>query len=569
MNRIRVARDYIESFLKIRTKDAQLVRFKLNAPQRRLYEVIREQDRAGKPVRVIVLKARQMGFSTLTEAMLFWKTATRSNVESMIIAHKDDATANLYRMSRRFYENLPPQLRPILRASNAQELVFDVPARAPEGTRGLGSRIRCATAGGSGVGRSYTLQCVHMSEFAFWPGNKRETFAGIMSAVPDEAGTMVIVESTANGFDEFKELWDAAEESRRNGEDGFVPVFFPWHEMPEYRRRVPPGFERTAEEQELAESFGLDDAQLAWRRWCIRTMCGGDVDLFHQEFPSTPDEAFIATGSSVFPKPLVINRRKVAREIPVRRGQFVYDFDDALPAGKKITNIRWEDDPRGVVRILLPPEDSAPYVIGGDTAGTGSDRFTGQVLDNRTGVQAAVLQHRDDETFYTRQMYCLGTFYNSALIGIETNYSTYPEKEMERLGYPNLYVRERVDTYTGAAMQAYGFETTPATRPLIIDKLRSIVRENIELIGDFETLGEMLTFVYDENYKPQAQQGEHDDLVMALAIAHQIRGQQRYTKLEAPKAAVEWTDSMWEDWRNADADGREYLINEWGDPFGG
>lgn len=567
MIRLRVAREYIENFLKIRTKDARVIPFRLNQPQKRLYDVIREQEQAGRPVRVVVLKARQMGFSTLTEAMLFWKTATRRNVESMIIAHKDEATANLYRMSRRFYDNLPDQLKPQIRSSNAQELVFDVPAKASPGAKGLGSRIRCATAGGSGVGRSYTLQCVHMSEFAFWPGNKRETFAGIMSAVPDEPGTMVIVESTANGFDEFKELWDNAVEAERGGEEGWVPVFFPWYEMAEYRRREPPGFERTPEEQELAETFGLDDAQLAWRRWCIRTMCGGDINLFHQEFPATPDEAFIATGTCVFPQALVVNRRKVVQDIPVRRGQFVYDFDDTQPAGKKITNIRWEDDPRGVVRMLVPPEDGVPYVLGGDTAGTGSDKFTGQALDNRTGAQAAVLQHRDDETFYTRQMYCLGMYYNTALIGVEINYSTYPEKELERLGYPRLYVRERVDTYTGATMQTFGFETTTATRPLIIDNLRSVVRENIELVGDYETLGEMLTFVYDENYKPQAQAGEHDDLVMALAIAHQIRGQQSYTVAAAEdEASAEWTDSMWEDWRNANAEGRRYLENKWGKP---
>jgi hypothetical protein len=567
MIRLRIAREYIEHFLKIRTKDRQIVPFKLNAPQQRMYNVIREQERAGRPVRIIILKARQMGFSTLTEGLLFWRTATGRNVESLIIAHKDEATANLYRMSRRFYDLLPDEIKPMLRNSNAQELNFDVPTHAPPGTVGLGSRIRCATAGGSGVGRSYTLQCVHMSEYAFWPGDKAETYTGIMQAVPDAPGTMVIVESTANGFDDFKRLWDNAVEAQRAGEEGFVPVFFPWYELAEYRRTVPPGFVRTTEEQELAETFGLDDEQLAWRRWCIRVNCGGDLNQFRQEFPATPDEAFIATGTCVFPQQLIVNRRKVVQGLAMERGQFTYDYDDTRPQGEKIRNIRWEPDPRGVVRLLVRPEDGAPYVVGGDTAGTGSDKFTGQVLDNRTGVQVAVLQHKDDETFYARQMYCLGQFYNQALLGIETNYSTYPQKELERLGYPHLYVRERVDTYTGALMQAFGFETTTSTRPLIVDNLRSVVRENIELIGDYNTLGEMLTFVYDEHYKPQAQEGEHDDLVMALAIAHQIRPQQSYTA-EKPEdeAAAEWTDSMWEDWMRASEDERRYLENKWGRP---
>ena len=567
MIRLRVAREYIESFLKIRTKDTRIIPFKLNAPQRRLYEVIRQQEQAGKPVRIIILKARQMGFSTLTEALLFWKTATRRNIDSLIVAHKDEATANLYRMSRRFYDYLPDALKPMIRSSNAQELVFDVPHHAPPGAVGLGSRIRCATAGGSGVGRSYTLQCVHMSEYAFWPGQKRETYTGIMQAVPDLPGTMVIVESTANGFDDFKALWDNAVEAERNGEEGFIPVFFPWFEMPEYRRRVPPGFERTPEEEELAALYDLDDEQLAWRRWCIRVNCGGDLNQFHQEFPATPDEAFISTGTCVFPQRLVVDRRKVVQGLPVERGVFVYDYDDTRPQGQKIQKIRWMEDPRGPIRILKRPEAGVPFVCGGDTSGTGSDKFTGQMLDNRTGAQVAVLQHRDDETFYARQMYCLGMYYNTALMGIETNYSTYPEKELERLGYPRLYVRERVDTYTGAVMQAYGFETTTTTRPLIIDNLRSVVRDNIELFGDFETLGEMLTFVYDDNYKPQAQEGEHDDLVMALAIAHFIRPHQSYTAATPEdEATAEWTDSMWEDWRQASAEGRRYLEKKWGKP---
>ena len=190
-------KQYIETFLHIRTKSGELVKLKFNQPQQRLYDVIAERHRAGKPVRIIILKARQMGFSTETEAILFWATATRENTDSLIIAHKDEATANLFRMSRLFYEMLPPVIRPMLQASNAQELNFDKPARDKSERRGLRSRIRCATAGGSGQGRSYTLRNVHMSEFAFWPGDKLETYSGIMQAVPDEAGTIVIIESTA------------------------------------------------------------------------------------------------------------------------------------------------------------------------------------------------------------------------------------------------------------------------------------------------------------------------------------------------------------------------------------
>ena len=243
-------REYIETFLKIRTKDGTLMPLRLNQPQDRMYQAVKSQWDAGKPVRIIVLKARQMGFSTLTEAIIFAITATRFYTDCMIVAHKDEATANLFRMSLRYYENLPEPMKPMRKASNAHELVFDKPAHYKGRRPGLGSSIKCATAGGSGVGRSATLRCLHLSEFAFWPGDKRETLAGLSQAVPDKPGTMIIIESTANGYDEFKNRWDAAVEAQRRGEDGYLPIFFAWYEMEEYRRTPPPGFERTPEEQE-------------------------------------------------------------------------------------------------------------------------------------------------------------------------------------------------------------------------------------------------------------------------------------------------------------------------------
>ena len=558
---IRRARDYIEGFLKIRTKDGQLVPFRMNAPQRKLYEAARRQAEAGKPVRIIVLKARQMGFSTLTEGLLFHMAATRHHVECMVVAHTEDATAKLFQMSQRFYDNLPPALKPMRRASNAQEIVFDRPARTKGHREGLGSSIRCATAGGTGVGRGYTLQGLHLSEFAFWPGSKRESYVGLMQAVPDKAGTMVIIESTANGYDEFKSMWDAAVEAQRSGTDGFEPVFFAWHEMEEYRRAPLPGFERTQEERELAEAYGLDDEQLAWRRWCIATQCGGDLELFHQEYPSSPDEAFIATGRCCFDKAAIVLRREKVRELAWERGIFRVERD----AAGRVTAWTWQRDEKGPIRLLKKPEQWAPYVIGGDTAGTGSDYFVGQVLDNRTGEQVAVLHHQMGERLYAEQLYCLGKYYNDALIGIETNYSTYPEMVLEDMGYKKLFVRERYDTYTGATVKAFGFETTAKSRPVIIDGLRDVAAHELGLITDYETLGEMLTFVYDEQWRPAAEEGEHDDLVMALAIAHRIRVQQSYVS-RTPERVSRWTASMREDYENASEEERAYLLERWGRP---
>lgn len=565
---------YITAFLKIQTKDGQIVPFKLNQPQMRLYEVIREQWKAGKPVRIIILKARQMGFSTLTEAIIFWITATAFNVSAMIVAHKEEATANLYRMSRRFYDYLPDRIKPMVQSSNAQELKFDTPSNYRGTAKGLGSRIRCATAGGGGIGRSYTLKALHLSEFAFWPGDKLDTLTGLLQAVPDLPGTLVIIESTANGFEEFKKQWDLAVENQRAGRDGFIPVFFAWFEMNEYRRAVPPGFTRTEEEEILAQTFGLDDEQLSWRRWCIINNCGGDLNKFHQEYPATPEEAFIATGQCVFDKEKIILRMEQVRKETWERGIFRIqyagiDVEEGFEdyRGRRIASFRWEPDKKGPIRIRVHPKDGIPYVCGADTAGTGSDYFAAHVLDNRTGEQVAVLHQQFGERAFAEQLYCLGMYYNEALVGIETNYSTYSQLRLEDLGYSRFYVRQVLDDFTQRMVDAYGFQTTRKSRPVIIDGLKDVAKYCMENIHDFDTLSEMLTFVYDEDWKGQAEKGEHDDLVMSLAIAHYIRSQQETAPVEEKtEKTTSWTQDMWEDFDRADPEEQEMLLKLWGRP---
>lgn len=216
-----------------------------------------------------------------------------------------------------------------------------------------------------------------------------------------------------------------------------------------------------------------------------------------------------------------INNRILQLKEPIKTGSFFYDYD-----GMKITNIQWKNDNDGFIKLYELPKEHYPYVISGDTSGDGSDYFIGQVLDNTTGKQVAVLRKEFDADEYTRQMYCLGKYYNNALIGIESNFDTFPIKEIERIGYKKQYVREREDTFTGNIVKAYGFKTDKITRPLILSELQAIVNDHVALINDKETLEEMLVFVRNEKGRPEAQEGCHDDLVMALAIAFHIRDQQ-------------------------------------------
>lgn len=266
------------------------------------------------------------------------------------------------------------------------------------------------------------------------------------------------------------------------------------------------------------------------------------------------------TGKSVFDAKAVTERLLLNIQ-PVARGMFAFETD-----GMRITDIRFEEDRNGFIRIYRQPVPGVPYVIGADTAGDGSDCFVAQVLDNRTGEQVAVLRHRTDEDLFAKQLYCLGMYYNVALIGVEANLSTYPIMELERLHYPKQYVREKIDDYTHNVVRSFGFRTDTKTRPVIIAGLIKAVRDDIGIVNDTDTLEEMLTFVRNEDFRAEAEEGAHDDCVMALAIAHYIRPQQDYLAEAEPEATVKWTDSMWEDYRKAGSEERKYLIAKWGKP---
>lgn len=508
-------KQYIEKYIKIRDKSGKIINLQFNEPQQRLYDIIKEQKLKNKPVRIVILKARQLGFSTIAESILFKETTTKFNVNTGIITHQDEATKNLFNMSKLMYECLPQEMKPAKKASNAQELIFD----NDKGT-GLKSKIRCMTAGSQGVGRSYTYDNLHVSELAFWPGNKKTTMTGLLQAVPNLPSTIIIIESTANGFEYFKEIWDGAVA----GENDFIPLFVGWNELKDYQMPYT-GFELTSEEIQLQRDYNLSLEQLTWRRWCIRNNCSNDIEQFKQEYPITPEEAFISTGACYFNKEIIMGRiNKIKNIKPLRKGYFSYSIN-----GNKISDIEFIDDDKGYIDIYEEPKEGHPYVLGGDTAGDGSDYFTGLVIDNSNSKQIAKLRHNKiDEDEYSRQIYCLGTYYNNALVGLENNYSTYPTKKLKEYDYPKMYIREVEDNITEVIQDKYGFLTTKATRPIILAMLKEIFRDNINYINDLDVLYEGLVFIKNEKGRPEAEQGKHDDLIMGLAITYYIRTQQSF-----------------------------------------
>ncbi|MBQ0035531.1 MAG: hypothetical protein KBT35_01290 [Firmicutes bacterium] len=492
--------EFIEDNFVIRDKDSNLVNLKFNNAQLIFYEQFR-LSYGNRPSRFIVLKARQLGISTLTESIISGLTMLTPNTSSVIIAHQSDSASNIFDMTKLFISELPEAMKPKQKYSNAREIVFD------DDKNGLKSSIRVMVAGDATRGSTYKL--AHLSEVAFW-AKAKEAMNALSQAVPMTNDSLIVLESTANGFNFFYQLWEDAV----NGRNDYIPIFIPWYMDKNYTKKYE-GFELTQYEKDIKERFNLTLDQLQWRRWCIANNCGGDENQFRQEYPITPEEAFITTGTSVFNTELVLEHMKKIKE-PIKRGYFNYNYD-----GLHITGIHWVDDPNGYIKIYKD-KSIRPTVIGGDTAGDGEDFFTAQVLDD-TGFLCATLHHQFDEDLYVKQVYCLGVYYNS-LIAIECNFSTFPNRELQRLKYDKLYVREKYDQIRPDVQDKFGFRTTTVTRPVIISQLVEIVRTNIEWINDRETLQEMLSFVRI-NGKPQASEGTHDDLVMSLAIAYEAMGQ--------------------------------------------
>lgn len=502
---------FIENALKIQNKRAELVPLLLNEPQRLLYREYMRQRAAGQPVRIIILKARQMGFSTMVSALFYHACVTNVNTNAMIVAHKADASTNIFNKCKLYYECSPEFLKPLKKASNAKELLFENPSsngRVRAANPGLRSRIEIETAANKDAGRSATVHYLHLSELAFWP-YPTETMNALLQAVPNEPHTAVIIESTANGVgDAFHREWKRAEQ----GESAFVPLFFPWYQMREYSRPVPDDFKPTEEELELKERFGLTDGQLVWRRWCITANCGGDVERFHQEYPATPHEAFLASGRPVF-DPQLLDAALQEAKPPVYIGRVVREA--GLP--------RFRTEHRGYLKIWQKPEEGHEYLIGIDVAEgkADGDWSVMSVFDMKSMEQAAEWHGHIAPDLLGEEANLLGRYYNLAwLIPEANNHGISTIDTLRRLHYPRLYRRRSApDKLRQRSQPQYGFWTSAQSKQMLIDTFGRFLREDAGRIKSSAALDECMTYVYDDKGAPNAQAGCFDDRVIAAALA--------------------------------------------------
>ena len=529
---------YIENCLKIINKEGQLVPFKLNAGQIIVDNVIKELEAKNKPVRLIILKARQMGISTYTEGYIFKKTVTQTYKSSSIIAHLDEASQNLYNMYKTFYENMPDVVKPMKKIMNSDMLQFSNPSMNEEEVKrnpGLNSKVTIKTAKNSKTGRSQTIHYLHASEVAFWEDAKT-LMTGLMQTIPNKGNTAVILESTANGIGGyFYDMWEKA----MKGENAFTPIFLPWFIDPEYKIEFENEEERSAfiseveytyktdkgetiytEEKELMNmvkkdwDIDLSYEQLKWRRWCIANNCNADIEQFQQEYPSTPEEAFIASGRPRF------NVSKLKK--------YLKHTEDGVTGNLHYNgagHVYFEENKNGYLTIWNKPNKDKFYCIGGDVAeGLVDGDYSVGIVGNADDMKVDAMWHGHiDPDLFGEELVKLAKYYNDAYIGVENNnHGLTTLKSIQRKDYYNIYFSKTYDQITDKLTQKIGWSTNAKTKPLMIDKLAEFIREGYIGIKSKLILRELLTYVIDDKGQTNAQDGCHDDTVMALAIWLQI-----------------------------------------------
>jgi len=486
---------YAKHALKIRTKEGTIAPLVLNDAQKIFIKVVIRQLQTTGKVRVVVLKGRQQGLSTIIEGIIYWWTSQHKAVKSIVMTHQGESTKALFDMCKRYHESCPDVLKPHTKYSSRKELAFDI----------LDSSYMVATAGGDGVGRGETIQLAHLSEAAFYPpATARDNINGLMQAIPNSPGTFIFIESTANGIgNPFHEIWANAV----SGTNEYEACFIPWFIQKEYRNPVPKGFERTPEEDELVKKYGLDNEQLMFRRLKIAV---NGIEMFQQEYPCHADEAFLTSGRPVF------NPQQL---------QGLVEKSPEIISRLELVSEEFEEAPRGSLLLYQHHNPGETYYIGADVAMgvRGGDWSVAQILDSKK-QQVGIYRSQVHPDYFATVLEKLGFFFNTAKIAVENN--NHGILTATRLGkdlaYPNLYFETAVDKQTDNETVTYGFRTTVKTKPLIIDKLRQAFRESDIVVNDKLTLRECMTYVVKDDGKLEAEAGCFDDCVMSLAIANFI-----------------------------------------------
>jgi hypothetical protein len=450
-----------EKFLRVRTRDGSTAPLRANAVQRAF-----ERRRA---TRNIVLKARQMGLTTWAAARFFLRTITHPGTLTLQVAHSQEAAEEIFGIVHRFVDYLPEALRegPLgTSRANVRQIVF------PE----IDSQYRVVTAGDRNAGRGLTVQNLHCSELARWPGDPAETLAGLRAAMAP--GAELILESTPDGVGGcFYEEWQKA------GEQGMAQHFFPWWMERRYRAKAVDEASLTDEERDLMAFKLLDLEQIGFRRQIRADF----RSLARQEYAEDDESCFLASGDSVFELSAIEARLKTVTE-PI------------------------ETRLNGDLEIWLPPLAGKTYLVAVDPAGGGNegDYSAAEVLEMETGLQCAEFAGHIGGLELARLVTGLAAKYNQAWLVVERN----------NHGSGVLSLIESVCSYGRVYKQngQAGWLTTSMSRPAALGRLDAALVEESERFQSRKLLAECRSFVRRPDGGSGARPGTHDDRVMAMAI---------------------------------------------------
>ncbi len=537
--------DYAKDLLRIQTKLSTLVPFVRNPVQKIKAAIKRDIRNNGRLMRLIILKARQFGISTDELMEMLHEISTMELRNCMVATHDPDSTNYLFRVVKRAHDNIPiPEWKPEKKASNAKELIFE----------GLDSAIRVGTAGKDNLGSGTVIHRSLLSELAKWPKHVIDAIlTSLFQCIPKTLDSELVIESTANGIGgEYHTIYLAAkyryEVFLKNGkpdfrcrinpdalpDNEFSSVFIPWFVHEEYQMDPEPGFKRTnfnhpvyGNEQAMVRLHGMNDCQLAWRRHTIANECRGSLANFHQEYPSTAEEAFLSSGRPVFENTAVLQERIKLCLKPIA----YYDCITSIGQFTAKTP-QFEGDTDGLLQIWRETQPGVPYVISADVSegieiGKGTDFHSADILEQLTGKQVAHWHGKCDPIQFGILLSHIGYRYNTAWIVPErNNHGTAVVGKLAEIKYPNLY-GEKTPNPPHKPVKRYGWLTRGGqmgdAKALVIDNLVELVNKNMDGIQCPDTLREMITYKHAADGSLGAESGCHDDRVMSYAIGQWVR----------------------------------------------
>lgn len=536
---------YCKECLKIRNKSGYIVPLVPNEQQKQIIDMVEEwkdkypDDLTRPTLYIMILKSRQIGFSTIVEAIFFHELNFKNNKIAMIVSYDDDSAKNINDMADRYYQYLPQQIKPLRRPSRGKGILFENPDydddsrlddNDPKKNPGMQSKFLIDTARNKNAGSSFTVNYLHISELAKWTDAKA-TLTSLLQAVPQYGG-IVVVESTANGIEHFHKLWQDA----KSGELDYKTIFVGWQMHSQYSlefasERKKGFFKDSLREKEvkLMKLYNLTLEQLNWRRDTIRTKCQNDVNIFDQEYPHNDVVCFLTSGRPVFDRQAI---EEWKQELLIRYKDKPFEVG-YIEYKKGSGRYEFVPDEFGTVKIYERPKPGYPYVMGGDIAEglPHGDWSVSPVCDNTTGMIVAKQRLHIHPDLFADEQLKLAHFYNDALIANEVNnHGLTTITSLQKSGYYNQYRREVIDKISKVKLHKFGFDTKGGalggSRRKAINNLRAIARDNIELITDIDILDEMLTFIYNSEGKEKGESDCKDDCVLATAIMYEARGQQ-------------------------------------------